>query len=39
MPIEAVEVHDVWHVDGIAATGSDDFSMEEIFVPDHRTLR
>ena len=39
VPIEAVEVHDVWHVDGMAATGSDDFSMDEVFVPDHRTLR
>src|SRR5262245_503361 len=39
VPIEAVQVHDVWHVDGMAATGSDDFSMVEVFVPDHRTLR
>jgi 3-hydroxy-9,10-secoandrosta-1,3,5(10)-triene-9,17-dione monooxygenase len=39
VPIEAVEVHDVWDVDGMAATGSDDFSMEAVFVPDHRTLR
>jgi alkylation response protein AidB-like acyl-CoA dehydrogenase len=39
VPIEAVQVHDVWHVDGLAATGSDDFSMDEVFVPDHRTLR
>jgi alkylation response protein AidB-like acyl-CoA dehydrogenase len=38
VPIDAVEVHDVWHVDGMAATGSDDFSMDEVFVPAHRTL-
>jgi len=38
VPLEAVEVHDVWHVDGMAATGSDDFSMDEVFVPLHRTL-
>jgi alkylation response protein AidB-like acyl-CoA dehydrogenase len=38
VPIDDVEVHDVWHVDGLAATGSNDMSMHEVFVPEHRTL-
>jgi alkylation response protein AidB-like acyl-CoA dehydrogenase len=38
VPIGAVEVHDVWHMDGMAATGSNDFSMVDVFVPAHRTL-
>lgn len=38
VPIGEVEVHDVWHVDGMAATGSNDMSMDDVFVPEHRTL-
>ena len=38
VPIDDVVVHDVWHVDGLAATGSDDITMDEVFVPEHRTL-
>lgn len=38
VPIGDVEVHDVWQVDGMAATGSNDISMNDVFVPEHRTL-
>ena len=38
VPIDAVQIHDVWHMDGMAATGSNDISMDDVFVPEHRTL-
>jgi alkylation response protein AidB-like acyl-CoA dehydrogenase len=38
VPISEVEVHDVWRVDGMAGTGSNDMSMHDVFVPEHRTL-
>jgi alkylation response protein AidB-like acyl-CoA dehydrogenase len=38
VPIDEVEVHDVWHVDGMAGTGSNDISIHDVFVPEHRTL-
>ena len=38
VPMSDVEVHDVWFVDGMAATGSNDMSMDDVFVPEHRTL-
>ena len=38
VPVSEVEVHDVWHVDGLAATASDDITMDSVFVPEHRTL-
>ena len=38
VPIGEVEVHDVWRVDGMAGTGSNDISMNDVFVPEHRTL-
>lgn len=38
LPMSAVEIHDVWHMSGMAATGSNEFTIEEIFVPDYMTL-
>jgi alkylation response protein AidB-like acyl-CoA dehydrogenase len=38
VPIADVEVHDVWQVDGMAGTGSNDISMHDVFVAEHRTL-
>jgi 3-hydroxy-9,10-secoandrosta-1,3,5(10)-triene-9,17-dione monooxygenase len=32
------QVEDVWHVSGLAATGSNDVVVPEQFVPDHRTV-
>ncbi len=34
-PVDAVEVKDTWHVDGMAATGSRDIIATEIRVPAH----
>lgn len=39
LPIADVVVHDVWRVAGMAATGSNTISAEEVFVPEHRTLQ
>lgn len=37
LPIEEVRVVDTWHVDGMAATGSNDIWIDDVFVPTHRT--
>jgi 3-hydroxy-9,10-secoandrosta-1,3,5(10)-triene-9,17-dione monooxygenase len=37
-PMSEVEVHDVWHFDGLAGTGSNDMSISDVFVPEHRAL-
>lgn len=34
LPKREVEVHDVWHVVGLQGTGSNDFSIEDHFVPE-----
>jgi alkylation response protein AidB-like acyl-CoA dehydrogenase len=36
VPVDAVEVKDTWHVDGMAATGSRDIVATSIEVPLHR---
>jgi alkylation response protein AidB-like acyl-CoA dehydrogenase len=38
LPIEDVRVDDVWHMSGMAGTGSNDVIFEEAFVPDHRAI-
>ena len=37
LPKNQVVVHDNWHVSGLKATGSCDFSIENAFVPDDMT--
>jgi len=37
-PREEVEFRDGWHVTGLRATGSYDYGVENIFVPQHRTF-
>jgi alkylation response protein AidB-like acyl-CoA dehydrogenase len=39
LPITDVVVHDVWRVAGMAATGSNTISADNVFVPPHRTLQ
>ncbi len=33
LPVDEVTVHDTWHVSGLKGTGSDDYSLDEKFVP------
>ena len=33
VPVDNVQVHDVWHVVGMRGTGSNDFTVEDVFVP------
>ncbi|MES2494396.1 MAG: hypothetical protein V4579_14110 [Pseudomonadota bacterium] len=38
MPASEVTVLDTWYVDGMAGTGSHDFVVDDVFVPEHRAL-
>ena len=38
MPVDDVTVLDTWYVDGMAGTGSHDFVVDDVFVPEHRAL-
>ena len=38
LPISEVRVEDVWHTDGMRATGSNDVVIEHAFVPEHRIV-
>ena len=37
MPTDQVKIHDNWHVMGLRGTGSCDFSVKDIFVPENFT--
>jgi len=39
LPISAVTVEDVWHTDGMRATGSNDVVAADVFVPEHRLVK
>lgn len=39
LPIADARIEDVWHTDGMCATGSNDVVIENAFVPDHRLVR
>ncbi|OHD03271.1 MAG: hypothetical protein A2885_06030 [Sphingopyxis sp. RIFCSPHIGHO2_01_FULL_65_24] len=36
LPVADVRVDDVWHMTGMAGTGSNDIVIDDAFVPDHR---
>lgn len=38
LPITDVEIHDTWHVAGLKGTGSCDFSVTDLFVPEGFTF-
>jgi 3-hydroxy-9,10-secoandrosta-1,3,5(10)-triene-9,17-dione monooxygenase len=38
LPASDYTIIDTWHVIGLAGTGSKDVAVEDVFVPDHRTL-
>ncbi|MFZ0833778.1 MAG: acyl-CoA dehydrogenase [Mycobacterium sp.] len=39
LPGDDVRVVDVWHTDGMRASGSNDVVVEDVFVPEHRLVR
>jgi alkylation response protein AidB-like acyl-CoA dehydrogenase len=39
MPVGEVTIHDTWHVSGLCGTGSHDFSVADLFVPERRIFR
>ena len=39
LPIADVTIDDVWHTDGMRATGSNDVVVSDAFVPQHRLVR
>jgi len=38
VPVGEVRILDTWHVDGMIGTGSNDIAIDDVFVPEHRTL-
>jgi alkylation response protein AidB-like acyl-CoA dehydrogenase len=38
LPTKSVEIHDTWHVSGLAGTGSHDISVKDAFVPEKYTF-
>ena len=39
LPIGDVQIEDVWHTDGMCATGSNDVVITDVFLPAHRLVR
>lgn len=38
LPRQDLTVHDTWHTLGLSGTGSNDVSVEDLFIPTHRTM-
>lgn len=38
LPRDEIEFKDGWHVQGLKATGSYDYAVDDVFVPEHRTF-
>jgi len=39
VPASDVDILDTWHVSGLRGTGSHDFTISDVFVPDERTFK
>jgi 3-hydroxy-9,10-secoandrosta-1,3,5(10)-triene-9,17-dione monooxygenase len=39
LPADDIAIVDVWHTDGMRATGSNDVVVEDVFVPTHRVVK
>ena len=39
VPLNECKIIDTWHTTGLSATGSNDIVLEDVFVPDHRTVK
>jgi 3-hydroxy-9,10-secoandrosta-1,3,5(10)-triene-9,17-dione monooxygenase len=39
VPAGDIEIEDVWHTDGMRATGSNDVVITDVYVPTHRLVR
>lgn len=39
LPRDSFEIVDTWHVHGLKGTGSKDITIDNVFVPDYRTIR
>ncbi|HUP70776.1 MAG TPA: acyl-CoA dehydrogenase family protein [Acidimicrobiales bacterium] len=39
VPTSEAKVLDTWYVSGLCGSGSNDFTLENVLVPEHRTLR
>lgn len=39
LPADQIQIVDVWHTDGMRATGSHDVVVEDAFVPEHRLVK
>ena len=39
VPAGDIQIEDVWHTDGMRATGSNDVVITDVFVPGHRLVR
>lgn len=38
LPTSEVEIHDTWYTTGLAGSGSNDYSVREVFVPDEHVF-
>ena len=38
VPLEICQILDTWHTTGLAGTGSNDILIEDVFIPDYRTV-
>lgn len=39
LPAADIEIHDVWHTSGMRATGSQDLTVTDVWVPEHRLVK